>query len=78
MHAYNDDIVSNESYIPNKRLYPETCDFEFTKALVRAKVNMPWTTFSERNPLRSKFYGKTIGDFSENFAVHALSKNANK
>lgn len=57
------DIFENEKYVPDKRLYPEACDAEFSRALISAGVVMPWTTFNDRNFHCAKFYGKTFDDF---------------
>lgn len=46
--------------IPDKRLYPEACDFDFCQALIAAGANLPWTTFNEERQehrAREAFYG---------------------
>lgn len=47
--AYDSELnlTVNEQYLPNKRLYPEACDLEFTKLLIEQGIDMPWTTFNE-------------------------------
>lgn len=47
--AYDSEkyFTLNEQYVPNKRLYTEACDLEFTKLLIERGVYMPWTTFNE-------------------------------
>lgn len=48
------------AFVPNKRLYPEACDFEFCKLLKKLGVHLPFTTF--RNDREEKqFYGKKYG-----------------
>lgn len=40
---------SNRDYIPSKRLYGESCDFEFCRLLKGLDVALPFTTFDEKN-----------------------------
>lgn len=49
-------IASNTWYIPDKRLYPEACDYEFCKLLHEKGMNLPFTTFNEKREYRN-FYG---------------------
>lgn len=41
------NITKNEDYIPNKRLYPSMCDYEFCLLLSDVGVNLPFTTYRE-------------------------------
>lgn len=50
-------IEENCAYIPNKRLYPSCCDFEFCKLLKREGLFLPFTTWTDRAP--EKYYGET-------------------
>lgn len=50
------DYISNKQYIPNKRLYPETCDFEFCSLLIDKGVHLPFTTWND-NREEKQFYG---------------------
>ena len=52
-------IKSNEDYIPDKRLYPETCDFMFCALLKSAGIYLPFTAFDKNRPDK-KFYGFTL------------------
>lgn len=49
-------VSSNMDYIPNKRLYPEACDYTFCKLLKHANINLPFTFFNENRP-KQDFYG---------------------
>ena len=53
---------SNCDFIPNKRLYPETCDFEFCKLLLeylnQDYTCLPFTAWQEREELC--FYGEIL------------------
>jgi hypothetical protein len=54
-------IPDNRAYTPTKRLYPEACDYEFSKMLLESNTYMPWTTFNnERKP--GLWHGKTLTD----------------
>lgn len=48
--------ITKHGIIPNKRLYPETCDFEFCKLLKKKGIDLPFTTFQEREP--KQYYGE--------------------
>lgn len=52
-------IGDNTHYVPNKRLYPETCDYEFCKLLKEKGVYLPFTTWQDR-PEKKQYYGKTL------------------
>ena len=56
------EITNNCDFVPDKRLYPEACDYEFCVLLKRRGVNLP---FIAMNPERNikKFYGFTLEDF---------------
>ena len=41
------NVKSNRDYVPDKRLYPERCDYHFCKLLKEKGVDLPFTTFSE-------------------------------
>ena len=51
-------VNSNAHYIPNKRLYPSACDYEFCKLLKLKGVYLPFTGFEEREV--KQYYGKII------------------
>ena len=54
-------IKSNANYIPDKRLYPETCDYEFCVLLKERDIYLPFTTYDEKRPL-CNYYGFTLED----------------
>lgn len=54
-------IKSNYDYVPDKRLYPETCDYEFCKLLKERNVGLPFTGYNEERPFRI-YYGFTLED----------------
>lgn len=53
--------ISKYSCIPNKRIYPEICDYEFCKLLKEKGVNFSFTVYKENFDER-KIYGLTIED----------------
>lgn len=63
MYGYADDaplntikITQNQEFNPDKRLYPNKCDFEFCKALKSLGVYLSFTTFEETE--EKAFYGR--------------------
>ena len=52
--------------VPNKRLYPDACDFAFCDRLVEAGVHLPFTNFrAERAPANGDFVGLVLEDIPE-------------
>lgn len=53
----------NKQYVPNKRLYPAKCDYEFCKLLKEAGVHLPFTTFDKMH-MPDTCHGRLLrGDF---------------
>jgi hypothetical protein len=72
MYGFGDDILSfedeqyvrqNTEYVPDKRLYPEACDFEFCELLKERGVNLPFTTFNAERG-EAQFHGKTRNELT--------------
>jgi hypothetical protein len=53
------EVNKDEDYIPNKRLYPECCDYEFCKLLKEKGVYLPFTTWQDRDE-KKIYYGKVL------------------
>ena len=53
-----------EECVPDKRVYPQHCDFEFCKQLQSLDVNIPFTTYEERGAKRGAFRGEMIEDLT--------------
>jgi hypothetical protein len=54
-------VTSNKDYIPDKRLYPERCDFEFCSFLKNLGYSLPFTTWTEMAAEQQEaFYGETL------------------
>lgn len=49
--------------VPNKRVYPARCDYEFCKLLLSKGVYIPFTTFEEVKPETKIYYGLTDDRF---------------
>jgi hypothetical protein len=47
VHEHGDSL-SLHGIVPDKRLYPEACDFEFCELLMKMGVSLPFTTWDEK------------------------------
>lgn len=54
-------ITSNRDYIPDKRLYPEKCDYRFCEMLARRDISLPFTGWTAGVEEKA-FYGFTLED----------------
>ena len=52
-------VASNEDYVPNKRVYPETC-----KLLIDRGVCIPYTSFST-DRAQQRYYGEILSSDME-------------
>ena len=50
---------SNYDFIPDKRLHPECCDYDFCRLLKLKGIHLPFTCWSENNAPKD-FYGFTL------------------
>ena len=55
------DVQSNNDFVPNKRLYPERCDYYFCRLLKNHDVYLPFTTWTD-DVEEKDFYGYTLED----------------
>lgn len=51
--------------VPNKRLYPERCDFEFCQLLMTRQVYLPFTVYEML--AQTPWYGKKLEDLNTSF-----------
>lgn len=51
------DVIELMQCVPDKRVYPERCDFEFCRILKSRDVSIPFTTFNPNVEARA-FYGE--------------------
>lgn len=57
------EVKSNKDFVPNKRLYPERCDYHFCRALKERGIDLPFTSWSEEvQPNEKGYYGFTLED----------------
>ena len=49
-------IENNRDFIPDKRVYPEACDYHFCKLLKLRDIHLPFTTWNEKRA-KKDFYG---------------------
>lgn len=52
-------VFSAIGCIPNKRIYPEACDYGFCCFLHNEGVTLPFTTYNEERPQQT-FYGRIL------------------
>ena len=68
VYSFNSDpelvqVDDNSDFVPNKRLYPARCDYEFSLLLKMQGVNLPFTCFDQKEVEAYKsngFYGETL------------------
>lgn len=53
------EVKANQDYIPDKRLYPEACDYEFCRKLQNIGCELLFTTWNDARQ-KSQFYGITL------------------
>lgn len=51
-------VPTLQDLIPNKRLYPQYCDYEFCAYLKGRGVELPFTTWEDPRPLSGVFVGE--------------------
>lgn len=57
------EVKSNCDYIPDKRLYPERCDYHFCRALKERGIELPFTSWGEEiKPNEMGYYGFILED----------------
>lgn len=73
MYGYNDMLKHYHSccatdnpsdWIPDKRLYPEACDYEFCKLLKEYGYSLPFTTWNDDRAAQ-QYHGKTLSELKE-------------
>lgn len=51
--------------VPNKRVYPETCDYEFCKLIEpRLDNSIPFTTYNAKRDATRPFFGSVIAELN--------------
>lgn len=59
-------VTENSGFLPDKRLYPESCDFEFCRLLVKEREDLPFTNYDPethgKRTAKSIYDGLTAAD----------------
>lgn len=55
-------VTSNQDYVPDKRLYPERCDYGFCRLLKEKGIHLPFTTWNGNIEISKEYYGFTLED----------------
>jgi hypothetical protein len=58
------NVKSNLGFVPDKRLYPERCDYEFCLLLKSKGIELPFTSWNDEVTETKTYYGFTIEDTS--------------
>lgn len=61
LYVHQSQGLTLEDCVPNKRLYPEACDFEFCSLLTSRGINLPFTVWSDTRP-PAAFHGEVVSD----------------
>ena len=57
------EIKSNHDYVPDKRLYPERCDYHFCLLLKEKGIDLPFTVYTkEVEDTSQTYFGFTLED----------------
>lgn len=55
------DGISWAECVPDKRLYPETCDFDFCVELDKQNISLPFTRWNDEREVLT-FYGRVVDE----------------
>jgi hypothetical protein len=66
--------TENRQYVPSRRLYPESCDYEFCRLLLQAGESLPFTTFDvaadqRRRAVHHGYAGETFAQAASRFEL---------
>ena len=60
------EVKSNRDFVPDKRLYPERCDYHFCRALKEKGIDLPFLHWSEEiEPNEKGYYGFILEDIGD-------------
>jgi hypothetical protein len=72
MYDYKNELIEHKQYqnyisisevIPDKRLYPSACCYQFCTMIASKGGYLPFTTWDDRYDDGFGFYGLTLNDF---------------
>jgi len=58
--------IEPEACVPDKRIYPEACDYEFCMLLKKFDAYMPFTGFNENRDMLQQFHGNLLEELQPN------------
>lgn len=67
-HKHEGQGIALADCVPDKRVYPETCDYDFCTMLKRAGVNIPFTNWNDDRPVKA-FHGLCKGELVSKFTA---------
>jgi hypothetical protein len=67
-HKHEREGLQLAECVPNKRLYPEMCDFAFCVLLKARGVELPFTTWNDRRVER-RFHGQLLDELATGLAA---------
>ncbi|KVP39814.1 hypothetical protein [Burkholderia ubonensis] len=68
MHKHENEGLLHAECVPDKRLYPEACDFAFCALLKTHGVHLPFTTWNDRAMTR-QFNGQILRELATGLAA---------
>ena len=55
-------VHDNYDFVPDKRLYPERCDYHFCLLLKEKGIHLPFTSWDDTLKIDTRYYGFTLED----------------
>ena len=74
IYGHSDEFISHTAFetgisvydaSPDKRLYPECCDYDFCKLMMLHGGDLPFTSWSDRE--QQQYYGLTLEEINNDF-----------
>ncbi|GAA4879688.1 hypothetical protein GCM10023310_69830 [Paenibacillus vulneris] len=53
------EVTDNREFVPDKRLYPERCDYEFCALLKQRGIDLPFTIWTD-DVEEKQYYGEVL------------------
>lgn len=64
-HGLSGGVSRNDQFVPDKRLYPESCDLDFCRLLRKHDVSLPFTTFNAAGLARADRFNGFAGHLAK-------------
>jgi hypothetical protein len=68
LHKHEREGLLLSECVPNKRLYPEACDFAFCALLKARGIDLPFTNWNDRQMAR-RFHGQILDELATGLAA---------